>query len=118
MRLSAARGGASFRAEVASSAEIPAVPAAKPAGANSPRTSPEPRVVALELVEAGADDLLPMGGDVHEQRNARIPTESIARATRRRSSTRRTRPIGKPMKMVKPAIAPSAAVSNLTEPPT
>src|SRR3984893_5570042 len=43
--------------------------------------------------------------------NARIPTENIARQTRMRSSTRRTRPSGRPMKIVKPAIAPSVTVS-------
>src|SRR5207247_10880995 len=41
----------------------------------------------------------------------RIPTENIARPTRTRSPTQRTRPMGSPRKIVKPAIAPRPTVS-------
>ena len=42
--------------------------------------------------------------------NAKIPTENIASATRVRVLSVRMRPTGKPMKIVKPAIAPRPTV--------
>ena len=42
--------------------------------------------------------------------NAKIPTENIARHTRARESSMRRRPTGRPMKIVRPAIAPRPMV--------
>ena len=91
---------------------IPPTPMRKPAlsSAKSPITGHSEASCALKASRWVS--MIPSpSAPTSMKRKARIPADSIDRPTRARGLSPSARPMGSPRKIVKPAMAPSAAVS-------